>query len=161
MNDPVYFEKVARERMGIIKGDEVIYKIVGPGHKNDGPNSEEASSIIVKQVEDKDAKVDNDKSKAPVKVALNKEMKPVVKAKVDSKPVVKSKTDSKAGIKGKTEVKTSAKLTIKPKKPLMGLADAPAKKKSVKPVKKTSSKVPVKSSIKPLKTKIIEDSSSE
>ncbi len=31
--DPAYFEKVAREKMGIIKDGEVIYKVVGPGQK--------------------------------------------------------------------------------------------------------------------------------
>jgi cell division protein FtsB len=32
-NDPEYFEKIARERMGLIKEDEVIYKVVPQGTK--------------------------------------------------------------------------------------------------------------------------------
>jgi len=31
--DPEYFEKVAREKLGIIKDDEVIYKVLPPGQK--------------------------------------------------------------------------------------------------------------------------------
>ena len=33
IKDPSYFEKVARERMGLIKDGEVIYKVVPPGTK--------------------------------------------------------------------------------------------------------------------------------
>jgi cell division protein FtsB len=33
VEDPAYFEKVAREKLGIIKDDEVIYKILPPGQK--------------------------------------------------------------------------------------------------------------------------------
>ena len=35
LEDPQYFEKVAREKMGIIKDDEVIYKVVPYGHKTE------------------------------------------------------------------------------------------------------------------------------
>ena len=33
IKDPSYFEKVARERMGLIKDGELIYKVVPPGTK--------------------------------------------------------------------------------------------------------------------------------
>jgi cell division protein FtsB len=36
-NDPEYFERVARERMGLIKEGEVIYKVVPPGTKKTTP----------------------------------------------------------------------------------------------------------------------------
>jgi cell division protein FtsB len=32
-NDPEYFERVARERMGLIKDGEVVYKVLPPGVK--------------------------------------------------------------------------------------------------------------------------------
>jgi len=40
MNDPEYFEKVARERMGIIREDEVIYKVLPVGVKKSVPVEE-------------------------------------------------------------------------------------------------------------------------
>ncbi len=39
-NDPEYFEKVARARMGLIKEGEVIYKVVPPGGKTPEPVEE-------------------------------------------------------------------------------------------------------------------------
>jgi cell division protein FtsB len=43
-NDPEYFEKVARERMGLIKDGEVIYKVLPPGTKK---------TIVVEEVKPK------------------------------------------------------------------------------------------------------------
>lgn len=34
INDPEYFEKVARERMGLVRENEVIYKFVSPEQLN-------------------------------------------------------------------------------------------------------------------------------
>ena len=39
-NDPEYFEKIARDRMGLIQEDEVIYKVVPPGGKTPEPVEE-------------------------------------------------------------------------------------------------------------------------
>ncbi|MBF0595412.1 MAG: septum formation initiator family protein [Candidatus Omnitrophica bacterium] len=80
-DDPVYFEKVAREKMGIIRDGEVIYKIVGPGQKKDGVNSAEAS-VIIKPPEKE--KVADDKA-VPAESP-----KPVVKAA--TKSATKAKT---------------------------------------------------------------------
>lgn len=118
VEDPVYFEKVAREKMGIIRDGEVLYKIVGPGHKK-GVVSEEASFIIKKP--------EDDAGDAAAKPAVRSAsaLKAVVKAtprtaarkttgvkvsgtrtstKVDPKPVVK-KTGS---VKVKKNTKISA-----------------------------------------------------
>ncbi len=99
--DPVYFEKVAREKMGIIKDGEVIYKIVGSGQKTDGSMSEEAS-VVIRQPED-----DIVKPKG--------EVKPAVKAAVKTtKPVVK-KTVKSSSTSSKASTKKSTKVTTKPK----------------------------------------------
>jgi cell division protein FtsB len=39
-NDPEYFERVARERMGLIKDGEVVYKVLPPGVKKTAPVEE-------------------------------------------------------------------------------------------------------------------------
>jgi len=39
-NDPEYFERVARERMGLIKDGEVVYKVLPPGVKKTVPVEE-------------------------------------------------------------------------------------------------------------------------
>ena len=107
-DDPVYFEKIAREKMGIIKDGEVIYKIVGPGQKKDGVVSEEAS-IIIKKAED-DAPDDKPKAKAAVKPAAKTatvvkksttKKTTATKAKSTKKPALKKDTKTKA-VKSKT-----------------------------------------------------------
>jgi len=45
VEDPEYFEKVAREKLGIIKDDEVIYKILPPGQKR-APGSAETAGLL-------------------------------------------------------------------------------------------------------------------
>ena len=95
-DDPIYFEKVAREKMGIIKDGEVVYKIMGPGQKKNGLVSEESSFII--------------KSDTTVE-----KPKAAVKAKPVSKTTVKTKTPTKATAKTatKTVTKTSTKPVVK------------------------------------------------
>lgn len=43
--DPEYFEMVAREKLGIIKDDEVIYKVLPPGQKS-APASSETAGLL-------------------------------------------------------------------------------------------------------------------
>jgi cell division protein FtsB len=45
--DPEYLEKVAREKLGIIKEDEVIYKVLPPGQKR-APDSAETAGLLKK-----------------------------------------------------------------------------------------------------------------
>ena len=97
IDDPVYFEKVAREKMGIIKDGEVIYKIVGQGQKKDGAVSEEAS-LIIKQESDSD----------------DKPKKATVKPKAEVKPAaVKKSTSTKAAPSKSKAKKTSKSATSK------------------------------------------------
>ncbi len=99
-DDPVYFEKVAREKMGIIKDGEVLYKILGPGEKKDGVNSDE-TSFIIKQADD-------DADNKP-----NAVVKPAVKSKAAStKPSAKKKNKtSSTAVKKKSTVSTSQATT--------------------------------------------------
>ncbi len=48
-NDPEYFEKIARERMGIIKDGEVVYKVLPPGVKKSVPVEEPKKPVAVKK----------------------------------------------------------------------------------------------------------------
>jgi len=45
VEDPEYFEKVAREKLGIIKDDEVIYKVLAPGQKRSAGSADTAGLI--------------------------------------------------------------------------------------------------------------------
>ncbi len=76
VNDPEYFEKVARERMGLIREDEVIYKVVPQGTKKPVP------------VEEAKKPVTPPKKKNTEKISSLKEQKAAVKAKVKPKPKV-------------------------------------------------------------------------
>ena len=96
VDDPAYFEKVAREKMGIIKDGEVVYRIVGPGQKKDGKVSEEISVIIKNDTPDVD-----DKTKAAVKPA--------------SKTAVKKRPAKPKTIVLKPSAKKSTKPVKKPK----------------------------------------------
>ncbi|MEI8011247.1 MAG: septum formation initiator family protein [Candidatus Omnitrophota bacterium] len=78
-NDPEYFEKVARQRMGLIKEGEVIYKVVPPGGKTPEP---------VEEVKKPDAAKIAVKKKILKKASKNK-------AKDVKKPVDKSAADKK------------------------------------------------------------------
>lgn len=82
-DDPAYFEKVAREKMGIIRDGEVVYKILGPGQKKNGVVSEESSFIIKPAVDDAD-----DGPKAAVKpgAGVKTAVKPAVTLAVNAKP---------------------------------------------------------------------------
>lgn len=73
-NDPEYFEKIARERMGLIKEDEVIYKVVPLGGKTPEP-------------------VEEVKKPDPVKIAAKKKIlkKPSPKKSKDVKSTVEKK----------------------------------------------------------------------
>jgi cell division protein FtsB len=46
VEDPAYFEKVAREKLGIIKDDEVIYKILPPGQKRTTTSADTKQSLV-------------------------------------------------------------------------------------------------------------------
>gem|GEM_PF-470104 len=110
-DDPAYFEKVARERMGIIRDGEVIYKVVASGQKKDGQNSEEGS-FIIKQEKDDLVK----KGTAVVSSSSTTDSRPTVKKKVKAavkpatKPAVKLKNSS-----NKTKSKKSTKIPLKVK----------------------------------------------
>jgi len=45
-NDPEYFERVARERMGLIKDGEVVYKALPPGVKKTVPVEEVKKPVV-------------------------------------------------------------------------------------------------------------------
>lgn len=51
IKDPDYFEKVAREKMGIIKEGEVIYKVVPAGSKKAEEGESEAEKAITKKTD--------------------------------------------------------------------------------------------------------------
>ena len=92
-NDPEYFEKIARERMGLIKEGEVIYKVLPPGVKKTEPDADDkpkktvsaksafktpAKSAVKKAVAAKTSKATskktadvNDKSGKKTKVVVN------------------------------------------------------------------------------------------
>ncbi|MBF0387862.1 MAG: septum formation initiator family protein [Candidatus Omnitrophica bacterium] len=136
-DDPAYFEKVAREKMGIIRDGEIVYKIVGPGQRKNGVVSEEAS-FILKPDGDADA---DDKTKAAVKPAAGAKVKPVVKAAV--KPAVKTaaKTVVKAKVAStKTVIKKDSKAVVKKPAPTVEKKNvkAPAPKSSLKEITKST-----------------------
>ena len=79
-NDPEYFEKVARERMGIIKDGEVVYKVLPPGVKKTVPVVEEKK--VVKPAAVKTTKKAKSAKKAvttKAKVAVATDKKQTVK----------------------------------------------------------------------------------
>ncbi len=91
-DDPAYFEKVAREKMGIIKDGEVVYKIIGSRQKKNGIVSEE-SSFIVKAPDNIEAGVkavhltSKADAKKVVKIAVKKRAASAkVSAKKEGKP---------------------------------------------------------------------------
>jgi cell division protein FtsB len=45
VEDPEYFEMVAREKLGIIKDDEVIYKVLPPGQKRSAASADTSGLI--------------------------------------------------------------------------------------------------------------------
>ena len=87
-NDPEYFEKIARERMGLIKEGEVIYKVLPPGVKKTEP-------------------VDEAKPKArAAKTTKKKTAKSTTK-----KPVVKKTTTKTTAVKKPVVKKTATTAT--------------------------------------------------
>lgn len=88
VTDPVYFEKVAREKMGIIRDDEVIYKIVDAGVKP-GEVGAENSRLIVQKVDD---------------VAVVKGKKVLVASKVEIIADASKSSVKKALVPSKTKV---------------------------------------------------------
>jgi cell division protein FtsB len=87
VNDPEYFEKVARERMGLIREDEVIYKVVPQGTKKPVPVEEEKKPVVKPST----------KKKNTEKIATLKEAKASMKAKIKpKKSAATNSTDSKS-----------------------------------------------------------------
>lgn len=116
VEDPVYFEKVAREKMGLIKNDEVIYKIVEPGQKTDVA-PEHKDLLIVKQVVDEKAAV----KPAPIAPAASK-------LTIAPKPAASTQT-----AKSSTSVKLTTKSTTA--KATTTVSSKTAVKKDTKTVK--------------------------
>ncbi|MFH0754163.1 MAG: septum formation initiator family protein [Candidatus Omnitrophota bacterium] len=92
MNDPEYFEKIARERMGLIKDGEVIYKVVPQGSKK------AASVEEVKKAAEPVKKASTGKTKAlkGAKTALKTKAKEKVKPKSKTKSAATNSTDTKS-----------------------------------------------------------------
>jgi cell division protein FtsB len=85
LEDPAYFEKVAREKMGLLKEGELIYKIVTPEEKK----VSDARAAALKELEEKAA----DKIKpSPTPVPKKKTTAPKSKkgVKKGSKKVLKT-----------------------------------------------------------------------
>jgi cell division protein FtsB len=97
-NDPEYFEKIARERMGLIKDGEVVYKVLPPGVKKSVPVEETKKPAVVKKTV----------------VGKSKKATTKTKNKTSSKVVAKSTIKST-----KKSTKSKAKVLVpKDKKPL-------------------------------------------
>ena len=76
-NDPEYFEQVARERMGIIRDGEAVYKVLTPGVKKTVP------------VEETKAKKPDPKAAAKKKTTKKKMTKPPVAVTPDKTQTIK------------------------------------------------------------------------
>lgn len=111
IEDPAYFEKVAREKMGIIRDDEVIYKILGPGQKASGNTSEEASVIVKQSENDKEASVTKNSASPSTKTDQDVKKSSTAKTKSSAK-----KTTAAAAKKNSnsTSKKVIKKLAPKP-----------------------------------------------
>ncbi|MBF0619793.1 MAG: septum formation initiator family protein [Candidatus Omnitrophica bacterium] len=90
VDDPEYFEKVARERLGIIKDGEVVYKIVPAGSKKGiAQNASDGESLLRKPDSGDQVKVtDKVSGKSGTKKA---DKAPVSKKSTAKKPVTKVK----------------------------------------------------------------------
>lgn len=66
VNDPDYFEKVARERMGLIKDGEAVYQVLPPGVKKAEP-VEEVKKPEVKATKSTKKKTTSKKKSSDVK----------------------------------------------------------------------------------------------
>jgi cell division protein DivIC len=102
VEDPEYFEKVAREQLGIIKDDEVIYKLLPPGQKR-SPASAETAGLLRKT---------SDSLIEDLEIFPEGTDDPVVSA---PKTAVK-KTTASTAIKTSTKTKTATSSTTTPKK---------------------------------------------
>ena len=99
-NDPEYFEKIARERLGLIKDGEVIYKVLPPGVKKSEPVEEakpQAKKTVVKPA-----------AKTTAKMAVKPA--PKTAAKTSSKTTTSKTAASKTSA---TVNATSTKTTVK------------------------------------------------
>jgi cell division protein DivIC len=96
-DDPEYLERVAREKFGIIKDDEVIYKVVQPGQKRTASSSDATAGLLKKPMyalaEDIDPFLDNSGD--------------VVVAGAVGKKKTSATTKKKTGSKSTTTVKKS------------------------------------------------------
>jgi hypothetical protein len=115
-DDPAYFEKVAREKMGIIRDGEVIYKVVSPGQKKGGPVSEE-SSFIIKQVPDESAEKPKAAGNVTLKAATPKQVDPAKSVKKNSGSKVLLKKSAKVSATKSKVVKKSSKTSGSKPKP--------------------------------------------
>ena len=100
-NDPEYFEKIARERMGLIREDEVIYKVVPAGTKK------------LEAVEEAKEVKDLKETKPATKTDKGKESKKLTNTKTtvqSTNKVEVKKTDAKKTVAKKKEVKSKAKV---------------------------------------------------
>jgi cell division protein FtsB len=111
--DPEYFEMVAREKLGIIKDDEVIYKVLPPGQKS-APASSETAGLLKRPT---DGLVDELEIFPEGTDVAEELFGPIPQA---------SAVKSSATVAGKTTATASKKTT------------APASKAATAPVKKTT-----------------------
>ena len=84
VTDPVYFEKVAREKMGIIRDDEVIYKVLPPGQKRSTASADADGLIKTTSeslVEDLNLFPDDPTTPAPKTAVVKKKKKASVAGK--------------------------------------------------------------------------------
>ena len=90
-NDPEYFERVAREQMGLIKEGEVVYKVVPKGMKTPEPVEEPKKAVkpavkAVKKTSVKKAAVKKTAAK-PAKAATKKKTTTAAKSTSTKKAV--------------------------------------------------------------------------
>jgi cell division protein FtsB len=97
-NDPEYFERMAREQMGLIREDEVVYKVVPKGHKTPEPVEEPKKKVAkptAKAVKKTDAKAVAKKPAAKKSDAKAAAKKPVAVKTAVTKKTTKAKTPAK------------------------------------------------------------------
>ena len=100
-NDPAYFEMMARDRMGIIKQGEVIYKVVPTGSKKPNEAVSEDEASLMKKPEDEKKPLKSVKAAVVKKSAVASGKKSLQQKKKTSAIMSKSKT-------AKTVIKTSS-----------------------------------------------------
>ncbi|MBF0330457.1 MAG: septum formation initiator family protein [Candidatus Omnitrophica bacterium] len=76
VNDPEYLEKIARERMGLIREDEVIYKVVPQGTKKPVPVEEVKKPVVTPKKRNSEIVSSLKENKAAIKAKAKAKAKP-------------------------------------------------------------------------------------